>query len=121
MAMFATAKKLNTKPDAKKRDTKQRFEVEGLLELTYLDVVKKNVASLEKTVKGGVNLVNKELFMGEKMYTAGSIAKAIGGRVVGNKDCEISAVCSPESVKSGSVVLIRDARVYAGHWDPAQS
>jgi UDP-3-O-[3-hydroxymyristoyl] glucosamine N-acyltransferase len=48
------------------------------------------------------------------MYTAGSIAKAIGGRVIGNKDREINALCSPDSVKPGSVVFIRDERVHAG-------
>ena len=46
------------------------------------------------------------------MHTAGSIAKAVGGRVVGDRGREISALCSPNSVKPGSVVMIRDKRAF---------
>jgi UDP-3-O-[3-hydroxymyristoyl] glucosamine N-acyltransferase len=50
--------------------------------------------------------------MEEKMHTAGSLAEAIGGRIVGNKDQEISSICSPDLLNPGAVLLVRNKRVY---------
>ncbi len=47
------------------------------------------------------------------MYTVGLIAEEIGGRVIGNKDQKIGSISSLEDVKSGSVLLIRDKRIFS--------
>ncbi|HEB29298.1 MAG TPA: UDP-3-O-(3-hydroxymyristoyl)glucosamine N-acyltransferase [Spirochaetes bacterium] len=49
---------------------------------------------------------------GEKMYTAGSLAEAIGGMIVGNKDREINSICSPDLLNPGAVLLVRNKKVY---------
>ena len=46
------------------------------------------------------------------MHTAGSLAEAIDGRIVGNKDREISSICTPDLPKPGAVLLVRNKRVY---------
>ncbi|MCK5095446.1 MAG: UDP-3-O-(3-hydroxymyristoyl)glucosamine N-acyltransferase [Spirochaetes bacterium] len=44
------------------------------------------------------------------MHTVGSIAKEIGGRVVGNSDQEISSISPLEDVKSRSVVFLKNRK-----------
>ena len=46
------------------------------------------------------------------MYTAGSLAEAMGGRVIGKKDREISSICSPDLLNPGAVLLVRNKKVY---------
>ena len=46
------------------------------------------------------------------MYTVRYIAEKISGRVIGNKEKEISEICSPEDITKDSIVFIKDKRMY---------
>ncbi len=46
------------------------------------------------------------------MYTVGYVAEKIGGRVIGNKEKEVSEICSPEDITKDSIVFIKDNQAF---------
>ncbi|MFW6181702.1 MAG: hypothetical protein ACOC8N_08140, partial [Spirochaetota bacterium] len=44
-------------------------------------------------------------------YTAGYIAEAVGGRVVGAEALEVTGVSSPEQVRGGTVLFAKDRKI----------